>query len=251
MSVFGAYARYYDLLYRDKDYAGEAAYVAALVARFHGGAGSLLELGCGTGRHAALLAGHGYEVVGVDRSDVMLSRARERVAGAARAPHFLRGDIREVELDRTFDVVVSLFHVISYQTGNDDLERSFERIRSHLEPGGIVIFDCWYGPAVLSLRPAVRVLRREDERTRLTRLAEPVLDPRRNTVDVNYEILLQDRASGDVERITETHCMRYLFEPEIRALMDRHGLELVHGEEWMTGSEPSCDTWGVCFVGKG
>nr|MBA2706707.1 SAM-dependent methyltransferase [Gemmatimonadaceae bacterium] len=56
MSVFGSYSRYYDLLYRDKDYAAESAYVASLLAVHAPGARSILEIGCGTGAHAAELS---------------------------------------------------------------------------------------------------------------------------------------------------------------------------------------------------
>ena len=55
--IFADYARYYDLLYRDKDYAAAAEYVAGLIRKFHPSARSILELGSGTGIHAGLLAG--------------------------------------------------------------------------------------------------------------------------------------------------------------------------------------------------
>ena len=66
MSVFAGYSRYYDLLYRDKDYAGEAEYIAALIKRYAPDAKTLMEIGSGTGAHAAELAEMGYEVAGVD-----------------------------------------------------------------------------------------------------------------------------------------------------------------------------------------
>ena len=58
-----------------------------------------------------------------------------------------------IELKRGYDVVVALFHVISYLPDNSDLEAAFARIREHMKPGGILIFDYWYGPAVLTDRP--------------------------------------------------------------------------------------------------
>ena len=65
-SVFDEYARYYDRLYRDKDYQAEADYVAGLIQRFNPNAHSILELGSGTGIHAALLAEKGFTVHGSD-----------------------------------------------------------------------------------------------------------------------------------------------------------------------------------------
>lgn len=73
MSAFGAYSRYYNLFYQDKDYPGEAEYVNGLIRKHHPGATTILDLGCGTGRHDLLLAKMGYEVTGVDRSEEMLS----------------------------------------------------------------------------------------------------------------------------------------------------------------------------------
>ena len=61
-TVFADYARYYDLLYRDKDYAAEAEYVAGLIRKFHPSARSILELGSGTGIHASLLTEKGFTV---------------------------------------------------------------------------------------------------------------------------------------------------------------------------------------------
>ncbi len=73
-SVFDEYARYYDLLYRDKDYQAEADYVAGLIQRFNPKAQSILELGSGTGIHAALLAEKGFTVHGIERNAEMLAQ---------------------------------------------------------------------------------------------------------------------------------------------------------------------------------
>ena len=251
MSVFGAYSRYYNLFYKDKDYAGEAEYVHGLIRQHRPGARSLLDLGCGTGRHAMLLAEKGYEVVGVDRSEEMLTVANAHLASLEphpASPLFHHGDIRTVRLNRTFDTVVSLFHVISYQNTNADLQAAFATVRKHLAPGGVFIFDCWYGPAVLTDRPAVRVKRLEDEEIVVTRIVEPVMHANDNLVDTHYQVLVRDKASGAVEELHETHHMRYLFRPEIELLLDGAGMKIIAAAEWMTGREPGYDTWGVCYV---
>ncbi|WP_432821125.1 class I SAM-dependent DNA methyltransferase [Trichloromonas sp.] len=254
MTVFGAYSRYYNLLYKDKDYPGEAQYVNELIVRHCPAAKTVLDLGCGTGRHDLLLAEKGYEVTGVDQSGEMLAVAhsqRETSKGQRFSSTFLQGDIRSVRLDRSFDVVVSLFHVMSYQVSNDDLRAAFATVRAHLKPGGVFIFDCWYGPAVLTDRPVVRVRRLEDDETAVTRIAEPVMQGNDNLVEVHYHMLVRDKASGAMDDLHEIHRMRYLFRPEIELLLRETGMAVIESFEWMTGRQPGFDTWGVCFVVRG
>ena len=256
-AVFDAYSKYYDLLYRDKDYAAEAEYVHGLLTRYFapagdgittGGARSLLELGSGTGRHARLLNQHGYDVQGVERSDTMLARARSlEVPGTV---SFQQGDVRDVRLGRTYDAAISLFHVMSYLPTNADWIAALSTARAHLRPGGLFVFDVWYGPAVLTDRPTVRVKRMADEDTEIVRLAEPTLHPNENLVDVAYTVFIRQRKTGRVEELGEVHRMRYVFRPEVEQLCDATGFEVVRAEEWMTGRPAGFDTWGLCFVAR-
>lgn len=220
--VFDAYARYYDLLYRDKDYAAEAAYVAAHIRKSTPAARRILELGCGTGAHAEHLARLGYTVHGVDRSATMLAGAEERKvalpAEVAARLSFSLGDVRSVRTGETCDAVISLFHVMSYQTTDADLDAAFETAAAHLQPGGVFLFDFWYGPAVLTQRPDTRVRRLSDDEIEVTRIAEPVMLPDENRVDVNYTVFVKQKATGAISEITETHAMRYLFLPELERL---------------------------------
>lgn len=254
MSVFGKYSRYYDLLYKDKDYAGETAFVAGLIERYKPGARSLLELGCGSGIHASLFAEKSYSVDGIDFSQDMLDAAQARLkelpAAIAKRLRFSHGDVRTARLGKKFDCVLSLFHVVSYQPTNADLKATFATAREHMQPGGIFLFDCWYGPAVLTDPPGMRIKRMQDEVIEVTRLAEPVLHPNECLVDVNYHVFIRDRASGAVDEVRETHRMRYLFRPEIELLAESAGMKIEHACEWMTGRAPGSNTWGVCFVLK-
>jgi SAM-dependent methyltransferase len=252
MSVFGNYARYYDLLYRDKDYVGEAQCIHRLIQTHAPNAQSILELGCGTGNHAVLLAKKGYKIHGVDFSAQMLQKADSRLSllppELASRLEFTHGDIRQVRVNQTFDVVLSLFHVISYQTTNEDLLAAFATAKDHLKPGGIFIFDVWYGPAVLTERPTVRVKRLENEEIFVTRIAEPVIHPNENLVDVNYQVFIRDKSNGAIEEVQETHCMRYLFQPELDLFLNQSKFKVIDYNEWITGNKSGFNTWGVYFV---
>jgi len=250
MTVFGAYSRYYDLLYKTKDYVKEVEYISRILARHAPQARTLLDLGCGTGIHACAFARAGYRVMGVDGSETMLDQARARAKREIKrdccgAVEFVRGDIRDFDLSQHFDVVVALFHVVSYLPTNDDLHAAFSRIREHLTGKGLLIFDHWYGPAVLTDLPRQRVKSYEDEALKIVRIASPNLHLNENLVDVNYEFLLIDKASSCCEQFMENHRMRYLFRPELQDILTQHKLQTIGFTEWLSDDPPSTTSWNT------
>lgn len=249
MSVFSAYSAYYDLLYQDKDYDGECRYVIDSLSKAIGKKPtSLLELGCGTGKHAKLFHDRGLKVTGVDLSTTMIEQAKHRVPEAS----FTEGDVRSIRIGQTFDAVASLFHVASYQTTNDDINAYLQTAAHHLNTGGVFLFDFWYGPAVYSQQPAVRVKRMQNEKVKILRTAEPNHLVNDCIVEVNYEVIVEDVPSQRIERIKEKHLMRYFFLPELRILLASNGFDIssIHFEEWATSKAPSGETWGVTAIAR-
>lgn len=253
MAVFKHYARYYDLFYQAKSYNQEVEFVNAILKEFIAERNSLLELGCGTGRHAELFANLGYNVHGVDLSSDMVKQADER---ASQTPEladklsFVAGDARTVRTGATYDAVISLFHVLSYQNSNADVIAMFQTAADHLSAGGLFVFDCWYGPAVLTDRPHVRIKRLGDKNIDVLRIAEPVLHPNENIVDVNYTVLITDRLERITEEIKESHHMRYFFRPELELMLNQTGFDLVADREWLTGQQLDFTTWFGTFVAR-
>lgn len=246
MKVFEAYSKYYNLLYSDKNYEGEAKYVLELIKRFFPNSNHILDVGCGTGIHANLLSQEGYDVEGLDMSAEMLKTAKENYPKII----FYQSDARSFNLNKKYDVITSLFHVASYQTTNEDIINYIKTIYKHLNNNGIFIFDFWYGPAVLNDMPVVRVKRLEDDNTKFTRIAEPEMHQNNNIVDVNYEILIENKQINELKRIRETHEMRYFFLPEIKLLLEMNGFEMQDSFEWMSKKEPNLKSWNVACIAK-
>jgi SAM-dependent methyltransferase len=239
MSFSTRYSQYYDLFYREKDYDAEAAFVTNLLGRYGITGGHIMDLGCGTGRHAAEWAARGFSVSGVDMSRDMLVRADARRTAlpgtVAERLSFQHGDARTIRTEEIYDAVVSLFHVASYQTTNADFMAMCHTAATHLPRSGLFVFDCWYGPAVLADPPRVRVRRASNEDTAVVRIDEPLLQPHDNTVAVNYTIMMTDWKTNAVETVVETHVMRYMFKPEIELMLDLSGFEVLDSVKWMGG----------------
>ncbi|MCC6550503.1 MAG: class I SAM-dependent methyltransferase, partial [Ignavibacteriaceae bacterium] len=166
---FELYSRYYNLLYKDKDYKGETDYIFEKLKSNLSVLNEVLELGTGTGIHADLLKKMGLSVTGIELSEEMAQQAKEK------GIECYVGDCSDFILDRKFDAVISLFHVISYITENDKLIKTFRNVYNYLNIGGVFLFDIWYTPAVYCLRPETRIKRIEDGELKITRLAEPIL----------------------------------------------------------------------------
>jgi SAM-dependent methyltransferase len=249
--VFDAYAAYYDLLYRDKDYPVEAEYVRSLLRRQGVARGDILELGCGTGKHAEQLVRLGYCVQGIDLSPSMVQIARQRApADLATRLQFNVGDARSTRLATRFDAVISLFHVVSYQSTNDDLAAMLATAAAHLKVGGVFVFDFWYGPGVLTDPPTARVKHLEDGVIQVTRTAKPTLLENENVVDVHYNVLVTQNRNGVTSGIEETHRMRYLFLPELKFMLQAAGMEMVRAERWMSEEELGCGSWQAVVTAR-
>ena len=136
-------AKYYDLLYEWKDYEKESHTLLQLIRRYKLSSGnSLLDVGCGTGRHILHLRKK-FDCVGMDISRHMLKEARRNVKGA----RFVHGDMTSFDLERQFDVALCLFSSIGYVRTYPRLARTLRNFAKHLRDGGVVIIEPWFTKA--------------------------------------------------------------------------------------------------------
>lgn len=246
MTFGNEYAAAYDVLYRDKDYNAECDLLERVFQQYGKDIRRVLDLGCGTGGHSALLADRGYTVTGVDRSAEMLQRARARGNRA----QFQHGDVASVRLNETFDAVLLMFAVLGYQTENGAVGQTLKTARAHLREGGLLFADVWYGPAVLSERPSERVkVVKTPEGGDVIRVASSELDTLRDVCTVRYH--LWHVGQGQSSDTREEHPMRYFFAPELQLFLSSAGFELLRfGEFPHIDTDPTERTWNVAFVAR-
>lgn len=249
MEVFHDYAYYYNLFYGDKDYAAEANTIKSIIEQYgkQNVTKRIFNIGCGTGRHDVVLNKLGYKVHGIDLSSEMINIAKSHVAGSNDFIYEVQ-DARNFAVKEPCDIIISLFHVMSYQNTNQDLSKVFNCVNKALNSGGLFVFDAWYGPGVLSDRPSVRVKRVEDRENFFVRIAEPVMYPNENIVSVHYDVNVINKLDGKIKQISETHNMRYFFKPEIEELLIQNGLKLLECIDCNTLKTPDFNSWTVYFI---
>ncbi len=142
MDSYRALAAVYDRLNGEVDYAAFADHYERCFARFGIRPSLLLDLGCGTGSMTLELAARGYDMIGVDASAEMLTRAMGRMYASGRSGIlFLQQDMRAFELYGTVGAVISSLDCINYLIEDGDLDRCFSLVHNYLDPDGLFLFD--------------------------------------------------------------------------------------------------------------
>jgi len=247
---FEDYAAYYNVLYKDKDYYSEAGYIDTIIRQNKSNPKSMIDLGCGTGNHVFEFERRGYSVTGVDISKSMLAIANKNKQSNQSGAFFYEGDIRNYKDGNKYDAVISLFHVMSYQTTNADFAKAISNAAELMNKDGVFIFDCWYGPGVLNDLPGNRTKRFEDEILKVERRSVSKINYNSNTVEVNFEINIENKSTEATHTIKEVHRMRYFFWPEIEFIAQFNGFKIESCYNWMTTEQPSENSWYVVFILK-
>lgn len=137
---YGEFAFIYDKLTDDVEYEKRADYVEKLIEKHFGSNANLLcDLGCGTGTMCTLLSDKGFDVIGIDSSENMLSVAAEK--SCTKSVLYLNQDMCNFELYGTVDVFISMLDSVNYITETDSLNRMFSLVNNYLNPNGLFIFD--------------------------------------------------------------------------------------------------------------
>jgi SAM-dependent methyltransferase len=144
----GAREHYEDAILYDYEYRNrrrDVWFYRRLAGRVLGGPGRVLELACGSGRVTRALARDGHHVVGLDASLPMLEQAQARLArlgsAARQRVSLVAGDIRTFALAARFPLIVMAFNSFEHLYTRVEVAACLQRVREHLEPGGVFVFD--------------------------------------------------------------------------------------------------------------
>jgi SAM-dependent methyltransferase len=153
-AVYDVLAPHYDAV--TGDCATEAAFIRRIIERRHGGAATLLDVACGTGGIAALLAG-AYQVSGLDISPGMLAVAREKLPGEI---PLYQADMTRFKLHVTFDAVICGYQGVNHLLSFPDWERFFRCVYEHLNDGGVFVFDIITSGNLMAMANAPKIVQR-------------------------------------------------------------------------------------------
>lgn len=132
----------YDALTENVCYPQRAAYLDQLIRKhLQSGGKVMLDLACGTGTMTEEMAKRGYDLLGVDYSEGMLSQAMEKKFQHSLPIQYVCQDMRQLELYGTVDVTICTLDSLNHLASFDEVETVFRRVWNVTEPGGIFLFD--------------------------------------------------------------------------------------------------------------
>lgn len=215
--MFSESAELYDAIYAFKDYAAEAARVAAIVRAAHPSARTLLDVGCGTGEHARLLtAEQGFQADGLDLDAALLDVARRKCPTG----QFYQADMADFRLNQQYDAVVCLFSAIAYLTTLERVTRGLRCLRDHLTPAGVVIVEPWLPPQAF-MHGRTFVHTGEARGVHVERRSWTEIVGRVSRLHFEYRITQH----GRTKQARETHALGLFTEDEMRQAFEDVGLD--------------------------
>jgi SAM-dependent methyltransferase len=225
--MFKESAEFYDAIYAFKDYAGEAARVAALVRSAHPSARTMLDVACGTGEHARRLAqDHGFEVDGLDLDAGLLRVARRKHPSG----HFFEADMCDFALENRYDVVLCLFSSIGYLVTLERTRRALECFRRHLRHDGVVLVEPWFPPGGLEDGRVFRLTGVYRGRP-VERVSRNEIDGRISRLHFDYRIEMPD----GIEHASEVHELGLFTADEMAMAFQEAGLRAEFDAAGLTG----------------
>ena len=244
MDAYAGFAAVYDLFMDDVPYEKWCRRIVELLKEYGVNDGLVLDLGCGTGTLTELLAGAGYDMIGVDASEEMLELAAEKKEKSGHDILYLLQDMREFELYGTVRAVISACDSINYITEEADLLQVFRLVNNYLDPGGIFLFDM---NTIYKYETLLAENTIAENREAGSFIWENYYDPgeKLNEYDLTLFIRQED---GLYRKYEETHFQRAYGLDQIARLVEKAGMELVRVCDAETGQEIKEDTQRVHVI---
>jgi SAM-dependent methyltransferase len=225
--TFNQSAEYYDVIYAAfKDYRAEVAQVTNLLRRLNPHCHFVLDVGCGTGEHARLLAAQGFAVDGIDIEPAFVRMASLKHP----AGRFVVTDMIDFRLPQRYDGLLCLFSSIGYLCTLERVIRALVCFREHLAPGGVALVEPWFPPGVLD--PDKQFTHSgESNGVKVSRHSRVEIDGTLSRLLFEYEI--DDH--GDVRRVSEVHELGLFTTEEMIEAFRNARLDVEHDPEGLTG----------------
>ena len=248
MQAYTSFAEVYDIFMDNIPYEEWADYLDEMLKEYHIPNNMVLELGCGTGNMTELLASKGYDMIGVDNSEVMLEIAMEKRQKSGHDILYLLQDMQAFELYGTVGGIVSVCDSINYVTDEKELKEVFSLVNNYLDPRGIFVFDFNTEYKYRELL-GDRVI--AEEREECSFIWDNYYSPEDKMNEYQLTLFVQSNEDKDLyRRYQEVHYQRAYTLEKIKTLIEKAGLRYVAAYDAYTKKAPMYTSGRICVIAQ-
>lgn len=246
MDAYTGFAEVYDLFMDQVPYEKWSRRITEILKEYGIPDGLVLDLGCGTGSMTELLAGAGYDMIGVDASEEMLELAYEKRAESGHDILYLLQDMREFELYGTVRAIVSVCDSLNYITEEEELLHVFRLVRNYLDPDGVFLFDM---NTIYKYNKMLGETTIAENREEGSFIWENYYDPEEQLNQ--YDLTLYIRDEDDrYTRFEETHIQKAYALERVLELLQQSGMKAEQIFDSDTGKEVTDTTGKFCIAAR-
>lgn len=251
MEAYTGFAGVYDLFMDNIPYKKWGEYLCGLLKEYQITDGIVVDMGCGTGGITEQLALAGYDMIGIDNSEEMLSIARDKKLNYKKEDSrneilYLLQDMRELELYGTAKAIVSICDSINYILEEEDLLTVFQLVNNYLDANGLFIFD-------LNTEYKYKEILGEqiiaENREEASFIWENYYYSKEQINE--YDLTIYVKEEGDLyRRFCETHYQKSYSLETIQTLLDKAGMEFVTAYDAFTKEPPHKDSERIYIIAR-
>ena len=248
MQAYTNFAEVYDIFMDNIPYEEWAEYLDEILKEYHIPNNMVLELGCGTGNMTELLADKGYDMIGVDNSEIMLEIAMEKRLKSGHDILYLLQDMQAFELYGTVGGIVSVCDSINYVTDERELKEVFSLVNNYLDPRGIFVFDFNTEYKYRELL-GDRVI--AEEREECSFIWDNYYNAEDKMNEYQLTLFVQNEDDKDLyRRYQEVHYQRAYTLEKIKTLIEKAGLRYVAAYDAYTKKAPMYTSGRICVIAQ-
>lgn len=256
MEAYTSFAAVYDTFMDNVPYEEWGEYIHGMLCKYGVEDGIVLDLGCGTGTITEILAGYGYDMIGVDNSEDMLELAMEKRIESGHDILYLLQDMREFELYGTVRAVVSVCDSVNYVTEPGELEEVFRLVNNYLDPRGIFLFDF---NTDYKYREIMGDCTIAEDRGECSFIWDNYYYENEQINEYDLTLFIQEKNPDETQsdqmpqlyrKYKETHYQRGYTLKEIQVLLEKAGLVFEAAYDVDSKEEPSDTSERICVIAR-
>jgi len=247
-SFSGEMVKYYDTFFDVNNKAYEQVdYMKNILKDEWNDIKTILDIGCGTGKHVEILAKEGKEVVGIDLSKDMINYAINTRAKAV-ATYSVKNICVDYMPDSKYDLAYAMSHVIGYQLDNKSLQNMIHNVYKSLNIGGIFFFNFYHESGLYLGGLNSKRVEIDKATINIKRFSNAKICAMENTLNLEYDYLIDDRIENKLIEISIQEKMRYFSYLELKHYLEEEGFEVKNVCKFGTKNPLEAYDWNGCIV---